>query len=70
MGTQNHCSSEVYVNGDVEISTCMDINKENWDQRFRESMDTVETETQKSDTEEIDTVNPHIIAAQQFIVSQ
>ena len=38
MGSSEKCSSDVYINGDNELSTCAEFDDESWDQTFIESL--------------------------------
>ena len=56
------CSSEVYVNGDNELATCMEYDDDTWDQWFLESLGVQnDIENQDSDTEETDPTSKNII---------
>ena len=59
MGTSEQCSSEIYINGDNELATCMEFDDDTWDQRFLESVGVQnDIENQDSDTEETDLPPP------------
>ena len=59
MDTSEQCSSEVYVNGDNELATCVEFDGDTWDQIFQENLGVQnDMENQDSDTEETDILPP------------
>ena len=51
MGTLHQCSVEEYVNGDNYLSVCVDMDDEQWDKNFLDSL-TEEVEPVIGDEEE------------------
>ena len=60
MGSSEKCSSDVYISGDNELSTCAEFDDESWDQTFIEGL-TERTQTghpqtlEDSETEDLET---------------
>lgn len=55
LGTEGHCSADEYVNGDNNIPTCVEIDDENWEETFLESLAANNVSESLADEDESDT---------------